>query len=197
MPYIIPYTFKAGEKAVAEQVNTNFNYIKQSLEQLNTTLSGQISNSEDILNTKIESIETQVNDTADLIADRDAIIKLGTIVTPDPTEDGQIPTADITLTADRIHTAAILANSQIILPTLDENENYVNILFEFTIAVNCTISLPLNIKWISEELPNIIADGITINRMYFDTTTNGTNWCGYFSYHAINEESEIDEQQNL
>ncbi len=183
MPYIIPHVFKAGEKAIAEQVNTNFNYIKQSLEQLNTTVGQQISDNNETLNSKIETLEDVTQGVSDTINSRDEILRLGSIVTPDPTEDGQIPTADINLVSDKIITAAILANSQIVLPTLDNNTKFINILFEFTIASDCTLSLPLNIKWCNERIPDIIADGTTINRLFFDTTTGGTNWCGFASTH--------------
>lgn len=193
MPYIIPYTFKAGEKAVAEQVNTNFNYVKQSLEQLNATLSAQINNTQEALNTEIESLQDDLQNTSDLINTRDEILRLGTIVTPDPMEDGQIPTADINLSADRIHTAAILANSQIILPTLDDNTKFINIFFEFTLGEDCSLALPLNIKWSNEEIPDVFADGTTINRLIFDTTTGGTNWQGYFSYHNLVEGQENEQ----
>ena len=188
MAYIIPHTFKAGEKAIAEQVNTNFNYVKQSLEQLNTTLSNKIDINQETINTQIENLQADTDDVAELITSRDEILKLGTIVTPDPTEDGQIPTADINLTADKIHTASILANSQIILPTLENSTNFANILFEFTLGSQCSLSLPLNIKWLSAEVPEPAADGVTINRLYFDTTTGGTNWCGFFSYHNTVED---------
>ncbi len=187
MPYVIPYTFKAGEKAIAEQINTNFSYIKQSMEQLNTTLSGQIYSCEDSLNSKIDDLEVDVQSTSDLISSRDEILKLGSIVPPDPTDDGQIPTANINLTADKIQTASILANSQIVMPTLENNTDFVNILFEFTIASEYTLTLPLNIKWVGGEIPEIVADGTTINRLIFDTTTGGTNWCGYFSQHSVTE----------
>lgn len=187
MPYIIPHTFKAGEKAIAEQVNTNFNYVKQSLEQLNNTLGSKIDTTESTINTKIEALEVTTQEIGDKIDDRDTIVKLGTIVPPDPQEDGQIPTAEISLSADRIHTAAILANSQLTLPSLDDENKVVNIMLEFTIGSTYTLSLPLNIKWASMETPAVVADGTTINRIYFDTTTGGTNWCGYFSFHnAIN-----------
>lgn len=185
MPYIIPHIFKAGEKAIAEQVNSNFNYIKESLDQLNSTLGTQISNMESSLSGQIEDIETQSENISTMLDEMDAIVKLGTIVPPDPLEDGQIPTAQISLSANKIHTAAILANSQIILPTLESNDKLTNILFEFTIASDYTLSLPLNIKWSCCETPELIADGVTINRLLFDTTTNGTNWCGYFGFHNI------------
>ncbi len=179
MPYIIPHTFKAGEKAIAEQVNTNFNYVKQSLEQLNNTLGNKIDTTEEVINTKIESLEA----TTQAIGDRDIIVKLGTIVPPDPQEDGQVPIADIVLSADRIHTAAILANSQLVMPSIDVEDKVVNIMFEFTIGSEHTVALPLNIKWVGADAPEIIADGVTINRFYFDTTTNAANWCGYFTFH--------------
>ena len=183
MPYIIPHTFKAGEKAIAEQVNTNFNYVKQSLEQLNNTLGNKIDTTESTINTKIESLETTTQEIGGKIEDRDTIVKLGTIVPPDPQEDGQVPTADISLSADRIHTAAILANSQLVMPSVDVEDKVVNIMFEFTIGSEHTVALPLNIKWVGADAPEIIADGVTINRFYFDTTTNAANWCGYFTFH--------------
>ena len=103
-------------------------------------------------------------------------------MTPDPTEDGQIPTADVELSADKIHTAAILANAQIVFPTLDEDETFVNILFEFTINSSSSLTLPANVSWQIGEVPEIVADGVTINRLIFDTTSGGDNWCGYHSY---------------
>ncbi len=187
MPYIIPHTFKAGEKAIAEQVNDNFNYIKESMDQISSTLGAQINSSQESLSEQIESIESQSQDLLDLISDRDKILKLGTIVTPDPTQDGQIPTADISLTADKVHSAAIVANSQIILPTISDNTKFVNILFEFTIAEDKTLTLPLNIKWQNGEIPSLTADGVTINRLFFDTTTGGTNWCGIYSSFSVVE----------
>lgn len=182
MPYVIPHVFKAGEKAIAEQVNTNFNYLKQSLEQLNTTLGSQISNTQETLSKEIETLQTQGDSTIELINNRDTILRLGTIVTPDPTEDGQIPTADVELSADKIHTAAILANAQIVFPTLDEDETFTNILLEFTINSTSSLTLPLNVKWSIGEIPEIVADGTTINRLVFDTTNGGESWCGYHSY---------------
>ena len=182
MPYVIPHVFKAGEKAIAEQVNTNFNYLKQSLEQLNTTLTSQIANAQDALGEEIETLQTQADSTSELISSRDTILNLGTIVTPDPTQDGQIPTADIELSADKIHTAAILANAQIVFPTLDKDETFVNILFEFTINSSSSLTLPANVSWQIGEVPEIVADGVTINRLIFDTTSGGDNWCGYHSY---------------
>lgn len=182
MPYIIPHTFKAGEKAVAEQVNTNFNYVKQSLEQLNNTLGNKIDTTESTINTKIQSLETTTQEIVNKIDDRDTIVKLGTIVPPDPQEDGQIPTATISLSADRVHTAAILTASQIILPTLDDDNKIANIMFEFTMG-SYPLALPLNVKWVGSDAPGLIADGVTINRFYFDTTTGGATWCGYFSFH--------------
>ena len=182
MPYAIPHVFKAGEKAIAEQVNTNFNYLKQSLEQLNTTLSAQISDTQNTLSKEIDTIQTQSNSISELIGSRDAILRLGTIVTPDPTEDGQIPTADINLSADKIHTATILANAQIIFPTLDDDEIFTNILFEFTINSTSSLTLPLNVKWTIGEIPEIVTDGTTINRLVFDTTNGGESWYGYHSY---------------
>lgn len=183
MPYIIPHTFKAGEKAIAEQVNTNFNYVKQSLEQLNNTLGNKIDTTEEVINTKIESIEATTQELNNIIKNKDTIVRLGTIVPPDPQEDGQVPTADIVLSADRIHTAAILANSQLVMPSTDDEDKVVNIMFEFTIGSEHTVALPLNIKWVGADAPEIIADGVTINRFYFDTTTNAANWCGYFTFH--------------
>ncbi len=190
MPFIIPNTFKAGEKAIAEQINENFNYLKQSLEQVNDTLGVRI----DTINTThgddVEEIRTDIETISENITAEETILRLGSIVTPDPTEDGQIPTAQIELEANRINTASVLANSEIIMPTLDDSEKYTNCLFEFTLNTDCTITLPSNIKWSEGEPPEVLADGVSINRMIFDTTSGGTNWCGYYSLNQIPAQSE-------
>lgn len=190
MPFIIPNTFKAGEKAIAEQINENFNYLKQSLEQVNDTLGVRI----DTINTThaddVEEIRADIETISENITTEETILRLGSIVTPDPTEDGQIPTAQIELEADRINTASVLANSEIILPTLDDSEKYTNCLFEFTLNTDCTIALPANIKWSEGEPPEVVADGVSINRMIFDTTSGGTNWCGYYSLNKTPAQSE-------
>ena len=181
MPFIIPHIFKAGEKAIAEQINENFNYLKQSLEQVNTVLNNKVETNVQEINDEIANLNTNTDAISDLIDSRDTILKLGTIVMPDPTEDGQIPTVEIELEPDKVHTAAIFANSQIILPTLEDNTKYYNCLFEFTIAQDVTLTLPENIKWIRKLLPDIIADGLSVNRLLFDTTDGGANWIGHFS----------------
>ncbi len=181
MPFIIPHIFKAGEKAIAEQVNENFNYLKQSLEQVNTLLNNKIETNVQDINEGITQLNSDTKAISDIIDDRDTILKFGTVVIPDPIEDGQIPTVEIELVADKVHTAAIFANSQIILPTLEDDTKYYNCLFEFTIAQDVTLTLPENIKWIRKLLPDIIADGLSVNRLLFDTTDGGANWIGHFS----------------
>lgn len=181
MPFIIPHIFKAGEKAIAEQINENFNYLKQSLEQVNTLLNNKIETNVQDINEGITQLNSDTKAISDIIDDRDTILKFGTVVIPDPTEDGQIPTVEIELVADKVHTAAIFANSQIILPTLENDTKYYNCLFEFTIAQDVTLTLPENIKWIRKLLPDIVADGLSVNRLLFDTTDGGANWIGHFS----------------
>ena len=141
MPFIIPHIFKAGEKAIAEQINENFNYLKQSLDQVNTVLNNKVETNVQEINDEIANLNTNTDAISDLIDSRDTILKLGTIVIPDPTEDGQIPTVEIELEPDKVHTAAIFANSQIILPTLEDDTKYYNCLFEFTIAQDVTLTL--------------------------------------------------------
>ena len=194
MPYVIPHVFKAGEKAIAEQVNTNFNYLKQSLEQLSTTLSSQISACQDLLTDDIESLETQLQSLSTLTQNRDTILNLGSIVTPDPLPDGQIPTADVSLSADRIQRAAILANAQIVFPTLEDDTVFTNTMLEFTLSENCSFSLPNNIIYSGGEPPEITADGVTINRLIFDTTSGGDNWCCYFSSLSTSQNSSDENE---
>ena len=194
MPYVIPHVFKAGEKAIAEQVNANFNYLKQSLEQLSTTLGSQISASEDLLGDDIEELQTQLQNISTLIQNRDTILNLGSIVTPDPLPDGQIPTADINLNADRIQRAAILANAQIVFPTLDDDEIFTNTMLEFTLSENCSLALPGTVTYSGEEPPEIAADGVTVNRLIFDTTTGGDNWCCYYSSLSTSQNSSDESE---
>ena len=42
MAFVIPHVFKAGEKAVAEHVNENFSYLKQTIEDVNVNLDAKI-----------------------------------------------------------------------------------------------------------------------------------------------------------
>ena len=95
MPFIIPHIFKAGEKAIAEQINENFNYLKQSLDQVNTVLNNKVETNVQEINDEIANLNTNTDAISELIDSRDTILKLGTIVMPDPTEDGQIPTVEI------------------------------------------------------------------------------------------------------
>lgn len=190
MPFIIPHIFKAGEKAIAEQVNENFNYLKQSLEQVNTLLNNKIETNVQDINEDITQLNSDTKAISDIIDDRDTILKFGTVVIPDPTEDGQIPTVEIELVADKVHTAAIFANSEIILPTLEDNTKYYNCLFEFTIANEITLTLPEGIKWHGDYFPEIVTDGTTVNRFIFDTVDGGNTWLGYF---LVNSEVEVNE----
>ncbi len=193
MPFIIPNVFKAGEKAIAEEINENFNYLKQSLEQINNTLGSRIDSTNSTLGDDIEELNSGIDSIADNLSQKETIVRLGTINSPDPLEDGQIPTAQIELQADRIHSAAILANSEIILPTLEDDDKMVNCFIEFTIDSQSTLALPLNIKWPEGEPPELVADGVTINRFLFDTTSGGDSWCGYFNTLTTPEVSS-DEQ---
>lgn len=180
MPFIIPHIFHAGEKAIAEEVNNNFDYLKQSLESVNGTLNSKIDTTENALLKNIQTLQEESELLSTIIDTRDTIVRLGTIVPPDPLEDGSIPTAQITLEADRIHTAAVLANSELILPTLESNTKFVNCLLEFTLGSNCSLVLPVNVNWLNDQVPELIADGVTTNKLFFDTTSGSTNWMGYF-----------------
>ena len=188
MSFIIPNAFRAGEKAIAEQINENFNYLKQSLEQVNNTLGLRIDDVEAMHNDDVETIKNDVDTISENISNEETILRLGSIVTPDPAEDGQIPTAQIQLQANRVNTASVLANSEIILPALDDSEKYVNCIFEFTLNADCTITLPSNVKWCYGEPPNITADSVSTNRMIFDTTSGGTHWSGYYYLNKLEQD---------
>ncbi len=181
MPFIIPNVFKAGEKAIAEQINENFNYLKESIDQINTTLGSRIDEANDTLSADIENTNTNLDSLKESLELDETVVNLGNINPPEALEDGQVPTAQIELEADRIHTAKILANSEIILPTLEDDTKMVNCLIEFSLNTDCTLTLPSNIKWPLGEAPELVIDGVAINRMIFDTTDGGQNWHGFLS----------------
>ena len=94
---------------------------------------------------------------------------------------GSISVSAITLAENSIYRASILSNSEIILPILERNGIYINCMIEFTIVSEATLTLPSNVIFSGGEAPGIIADGTTINRLIFDTTTGGETWFCYFS----------------
>ena len=61
MPFIIPNVFKAGEKAIAEEINENFNYLKQSMEQINNTLGSRIDSTNSTLGDDIEELNSGID----------------------------------------------------------------------------------------------------------------------------------------
>lgn len=181
MTFIIPHTFEAGQKAIAQEVNENFNYLKQSLDNVNSILEGKITNAKELLEADIDELQTKGEATQNLIETRDIIVRLGTINAPEALGDGQIPTAEFSLLADRIHSCAIAANANLILPEIDGNTKYVNCMLEFTLAEGKTLNLPENVKYSYGLEPDIIKDGIVKNRFMLDTTNGGETWMCYFS----------------
>lgn len=181
MAFIIPYIFQAGQKAIAEEVNSNFEYLKQSLEGVNSALEGKINSAKDFLNEDIASLKTQSEATAELLNNRETIIRLGTINAPDALEDGSIPTAQFSIEADRISTAAIAANAALSMPKLNDNTKYVTCMLEFTLAQDKTLTLPDSVKFSFDFEPVYNDNGVTKHRFMFDTTDGGNSWMCYFS----------------
>ena len=287
----IPYTFVAGTKAVATQVNENFTYVLDTIESTKNTLNNQIAQLQgsitDISNQGGDAI-LHLNDITSLISFSSAVLTISsglsvqipnglsaadddgtsesqylsyTLAAPvtktyttsssnsiltidnqgevheylsyseaatEPTgsapliylnttdnkmykklsaedtfiqcfeakiadgftrgEDGTITAINslispiVVLSADTVHTAQIKVNALLNLPELENDNNFVNTMLEFTIESGITLTLPANVSWQIGEVPEIVADGVTINRLIFDTTSGGDNWCGYHSY---------------
>lgn len=158
--------FFPNTKAKADEVNYNFNCLKDDLKTVDNHLDEALT-----------TINSNINDLQVV----DEIITLGQITAPEADIDGNIPSAPINLVADRIHTANINASSSIILPVLSSSNKFINLMLDFTLSVDCSLTLPNNIHYSGGEVPELIADGVTINRLMFDTTTGGQDWICYFS----------------
>lgn len=115
-------------------------------------------------------------------------------------EDGTITAINsiispiVALSADTVHTAQIKVNALLNLPELENDNNFVNTMLEFTLSENCSLSLPNNIIYSGGEPPEITADGVTINRLIFDTTSGGDNWCCYFSSLSTSQNSSDENE---
>lgn len=156
--YEIPHKFIAGTKAVAAEVNENFEYVLDSLEEAENGFNNEITT----VKSDIFNLQNQ---------EGDLIIRLGDITT-----QGTIP-----LSADRISSANITVASEIILPDLTNSDKFINTMLEFTLSTDVTLELPTNVIFAGGEPPQIVADGVTINRLIFDTTTGGNTWMCYFN----------------
>ena len=105
-------------------------------------------------------------------------------------EDGTITAINsvinpiIALGSDTIHTAEIKVDAILNLPILANDNDFINTMLEFTLDNGVSLTLPNNIIYSGGEIPELVADGITLNRLIFDTTTGGKNWMCYFSSNA-------------
>lgn len=164
-------TINDGDEAKASVLRDNFNYLDNKIAQTENSVKETISN----INSITANFKTEVDNTISDI-NQTIVQKINNVII------NLSSSSNIQLQADRIHKASIGVNATIKLPTLTKSNEYVNVMLEFTLASGKTLTLPNNVLYPNGLAPVFIADGVSVQRLLFDTTDGGANWNCYYCW---------------